>query len=50
MAFEVFGVDVQDMPHAAVADSMATDLIASIVGFLADMVIEVVAFHHQTSV
>ena len=32
------------MVYTTVADGMTTDLIASIVGFLADVTIEVVAF------
>ena len=50
LAFQIFGVDVQNMVYAAITDGMAAHLIASIVGFLADMMIKLVAFLNQAIV
>ena len=46
IAFEVFGKDVQDMMNSAVADGVATHLITSVVGLLANVAVEVVAFQN----
>ena len=44
LAFQEPGIDVEDVVHSSVADSVAANLIARIVGFLADMTVELVAF------